>query len=313
MRDRLNLRLALALLWLIGRLPQPLRHALGLQLGRLIMRYNAKRRAIVATNLEWAFPEQTAAWRKVNAERFFANYASSLLDLGHYWWCSREVYQREIEFDGLEPIVHWLANGERVVIAAMHSVGMDIGGVALSLHLPLATFANELRNPLLSAHLSQRRGRFGCSVVTRRDGIRAAVRELQQGRALFFPADEDQGDKEGVDTRFIPLFGIAKSTLTSPWRLARLGKARLVVAATLFDTATRRYRVHLSPAIDATTLEGALTEMNQHLEQFIRRAPDQMMWNLRLFQSRPNGSPAPYVRNGQIGSGPRPRPASFDH
>jgi len=49
--------------------------------------------------------------------------------------------------------------------------------------------------------------------------------------------------------------------------------------------------------------------MNLELEKLIRLAPDQYMWSLRLFQTRPDGSPPPYAMKGKPGSGPRPRPA----
>ena len=34
--------------------------------------------------------------------------------------------------------------------------------------------------------------------------------------------------------------------------------------------------------------------MNEELEKLIMQAPEQYMWSLRLFQTRPNGEPNPY-------------------
>lgn len=299
--------LGFGLLWLLGHLPRRLRHLLGEGVGRLALRRNAKRRAIVETNLEWCFPEWDAARREQTLWRFAGQLGRSYLEFGFFWWCSREAFLRRVDFEGEEEIERLMAAGEQVVLVTPHSLAMDIGGMALSLRLPLVTFANDMRNPLLAWMVARQRGRFGCQIIPRSRGIRPAVKSLKSGRVLYFPSDEDQGERD-AETVFAPFFGIAKSTLTSPWRLARIGGARVLACNTYFDVARRRYVVRITPPLAADGDSGQAAALNAAFEGLIRLAPEQMLWSLRLFQTRPDGSPPPYTMKGKPGSGPRPRP-----
>ena len=302
--------LGVALLWLIGRLPGPLRWWLGEQLGGLMSSRSAKRREIVALNLEWCFPQLSEAERAALQQDFSRWLGRSFLEFGFLWWASRKRFERRIRFEGLECLQQALAAEQRVILFTLHTLAMDIGGVAISSKVPLTTFANAMRNPLLEWFMASRRGRFGCRVHAREEGIRGVIGELKKGRVLFFPCDEDQGERQ-AETVFAPLFGVEKATLTSPLRLARLCRAQLMPCTTWFDEATGQYVVRLYPALPLsgeTQADSAL--LNHAFEQAINEAPAQYLWSQRLFTSRPDGAPPPYTMKGKSGSGPRPRPES---
>jgi lauroyl-KDO2-lipid IV(A) myristoyltransferase len=81
--------------------------------------------------------------------------------------------------------------------------------------------------------------------------------------------------------------------------------------ASYFRASDQRYVARIFPPLEGFPSgndEADAARMNQELEKLIRLAPDQYMWSLRLFQTRPDGSPPPYVMRGKPGSGPRPRP-----
>ncbi len=72
--------------------------------------------------------------------------------------------------------------------------------------------------------------------------------------------------------------------------------------------ARRRYVVRITPPLAADGDSGQAAALNAAFEGLIRLAPEQMLWSLRLFQTRPDGSPPPYTMKGKPGSGPRSRP-----
>lgn len=300
--------LGIGLLWLIGRLPGPLRWWLGERLGSLMLRRSAKRREIVGLNLGWCFPHLSAAERS-SLQRDFARWLGrSFLEFGFLWWASPRRFERRVRFEGLESLQAALAAEERVILFTLHTLAMDIGGVALSARVPLTTFANAMRNPLLEWFMASRRGRFGCRVHAREEGIRGVIGELKGGRVLFFPCDEDQGERQ-AETVFAPFFGVEKATLTSPLRLARLCRAQLMPCTTWFDEKTGEYVVKLYPALQLSGEAHADSALlNRAFEQAITEAPAQYLWSQRLFTSRPDDSPPPYTMKGKPGSGPRPRP-----
>lgn len=301
--------LAVALLWLLGRLPARLRHRLGGAIGGMMLARSAKRREIVNLNLAWCFPQQGEAQRHATAHAFGRWLGHSFIEFGFLWWSSRHRLMRRVRFEGLEPLERALAEGERVILFTLHTLSMDIGGVALSTRVPLTTFANSMRNPLLEWLMASRRARFGCHIYARDEGIRGVIGELKGGRVLFFPCDEDQGERH-AETVYAPFFGVQKATLTSPLRLARLCRARLMPCTTWFDEGRGEYVVKLYAPLQLsgeTQSDAAL--LNRAFEAAIGEAPAQYLWSQRLFTSRPDAAPAPYTMKGKPGSGPRPRPA----
>ncbi|MDH5784475.1 MAG: lysophospholipid acyltransferase family protein [Chromatiales bacterium] len=300
----------IALLWLIGRLPGSLRWRLGRVFGRLMLLRSDKRREIVELNLAWCFPRLSQAERTALRDEFAQWLGRSYLEFGFLWWASPGRFEQRIRFEGLESLQGALAAGQRVILFTQHTLAMDIGGVALSTRVPLTTFANAMRNPLLEWFMASRRARFGCTIHARNEGIRGVIGELKGGRVLFFPCDEDQGARQ-AETLFAPFFGIEKATLTSPLRLARLCRAQLMPCTTWFDEARGEYVVKLYPPLPLSgETEGDTLLLNRAFEQAINEAPAQYLWSQRLFTSRPDGSPPPYTMKGKPGSGPGPRPGA---
>lgn len=304
--------LAVGLLYLFGKLPRRWRVALGGRLGSRLFAGSSKRREIVAVNLSWCFPWLEVWKRQRLAEKFARRLGRTYLEFSWFWWAKRDDYLKQVCFDGLQAVESMLVRGERVIVVTVHNLAMDIGGTALSMRLPLTTFANEFRNPVLDWLVANRRGRFGCVIHRRSDGIRPVVRELKAGRVIFFPADEDQGAKQ-AETLFAPFFGVAKSTLTSPLRLARLAGAHVVPCGTYYDEEKGCYRVKLFPPIefDGEELADGARALSKAFERVIREVPADYLWSQRLFTSRPDGGPAPYTMKGRPGSGPRPRPETL--
>ena len=300
--------LGIALLWLLGRLPARLRWRLGERLGESMFGRSAKRREIVSLNLEWCFPELGENGRAGLQQAFSRWLGRSFLEFGFLWWATRRRFARRVRFEGLEALQQRLDAGERVILFTLHTLAMDIGGVALSDRIPLTTFANTMRNPLLEWFMASRRGRFGCRVHAREEGIRGVIGELKSGRVLFFPCDEDQGERQ-AETLFAPFFGVPKATLTSPLRLARLCRAQLVPCTTWFDEGSGQYVVKIYPALTLQGDSGAdAAALNRAFEVAINEAPAQYLWSQRLFINSPDEAPPPYTMKGKPGSGPRPRP-----
>ena len=271
------------------------------------MARNLKRQEIVSTNLAWALPELDVAERNSLCQRFFGFSGQALLEYGPLWWGSDRGFAQQNRLEGGEWIEAALAQGERVILITGHPLALDVGGMVVSQHYPLVTYANSARNRLVQAMMAWGRCRFDVAVLQRESGMRPLLRALKGGRLLYYVIDEDLGPQHSV---FAPFFGVAKATLTAPARVAQMSGAIVAPCFAWFDVERQHYRVAIGrplagfPSGDRHT-DGAT--INQALEADIRRAPEQYLWSQRLFQSRPDGAPAPYTMKGRPGSGPRTR------
>lgn len=298
---------ALMLLWLLAYQP-PLRRLLASWIGGLIYRRNRKRREIVVTNLEWCFPEKSAAEREMLARDYFRYLAQVVLDTGLFWWAGEGRFRKNIVLEGDEALSADLAEGRRIIVVTCHTLPLERGGVAFSADYPFQTFVNRARNPVIDWLSARRRARFNGLVFPRDGGIRPVVRALKAGHALYILTDEDLGPEASV---FAPFFGIPRATLTTPGRIARMTGAVIYTAMTYYDEKQRRYIVKIFPRLEGFPSGDELADaarLNGEIEKMIRIAPAQYMWSLRLFQTLPDGSPPPYTMKGKPGSGPRPRP-----
>jgi lauroyl/myristoyl acyltransferase len=129
--------------------------------------------------------------------------------------------------------------------------------------------------------------------VSRQQGMRKLIKSLIPGRLMIFLPDEDLGAENAV---FAPFFGTAKASLTTPARLAKLGKACCLPAFAWYDPDSQKYRLQIAPPLNQQDIEypgsDAITNakiLNASLEALIKQHPEQYMWQLRLFRTRPEG------------------------
>jgi lauroyl/myristoyl acyltransferase len=113
------------------------------------------------------------------------------------------------------------------------------------------------------------------------------VRALEPGRLMFFLPDEDHGSKHSV---FAPFFGVPKATLTTPARLAKLGKAVALPVMAFFNPQRGGYEIVIGAALTdypGKDEEQNATLLNTGLQILIEQHPEQYMWVLKFFRTRP--------------------------
>jgi KDO2-lipid IV(A) lauroyltransferase len=176
-------RLAAALVWLLHFLPLPVLAAVGNAFGRLLFLLGRQRRNVVRINLELCFPEIGAAEREKLARDHFRVLGRSILERGLFWWSRHERLERIVRIEGAEKLRAQLDAGRPVILLAPHFVGLDAGGVAVAMRFDSLSMYAEQADPVFDRLLLNGRRRFGDQrLLTRRDGIRAAVKAMTSGR-----------------------------------------------------------------------------------------------------------------------------------
>ncbi|MEJ2508562.1 MAG: lysophospholipid acyltransferase family protein [Gammaproteobacteria bacterium] len=287
--------IALAGLWVLTQLPRAVRHGLGAFIGRLVFRAHGKRRDIVEVNLAWCFPELDAAARRDLARRYFVRLAQTLLDYGLLWWASDSKLDRLIAIDGEEHLDACRAAGRPVILLTGHGVALDFGGLAITRRHPTVGLVKPARHPIFEWLMSRGRTRFRGRLFSRDVGIRPVVRAIRDGAIFYYLPDEDLGATH--QSVFAPFFGVPTATLTALGRLARLTGAAVLPCMTYYLPGSGRYQVRIGAPLEGFPVgddRADTARMNRELEALIRACPDQYMWSLRLFQTRPDGEPSPY-------------------
>ncbi len=286
--------LLLGFLRLCALAPRSVSLAIGAALGRAFYTVNEKRRHIASINVSLCLPQLSEREREDMVRRHFRAYGQSVVDLGLIYWASERKLARLTRIRGLAAYRQLLDSGRSVLLITPHAVGMDLGGVMLSRLHPTVSMMKSLDNGLLNWMIWRGRTRFGSTVVMRRQGLRPLIKGMRRQMACYYVPDEDFGAEHSV---FVPFFGVPTATITTVGRMAAATNAVVVPCMTRLLEGCAGYEIMLrAPMRDYPSGDriGDAARMNEELEACVREAPEQYLWTLKWFRSRPNDEPPPY-------------------
>lgn len=264
---------------------------LGFSLGYLIFIFPSRRKRIAERNLELCFPDTSSAIRSQWVRKHFQAYIRAALEHSVLFWGSANRLKRMVEMKGFE---HFEVVKDRpVIFFAPHFVGLDAGGIRLSIDCQGTSLYGRQSNPLFDQLLKQGRERFGTKLVLRTDGIRQFVRYIRQKRPAYYLPDMDLGTEGAL---FIPFFGVPAATVPGLSRLVKMTGA-VIVPCIAWQKPWGGYTMEFFPAWTEWTGEDSYAEtlkMHDFLETHIRRAPWQYLWTHKRFKTRPEGMPSVY-------------------
>ncbi|MDP3420700.1 MAG: lipid A biosynthesis acyltransferase [Thiobacillus sp.] len=290
----LPLWFSIGALWLLHWLPLPLQAALGNAVGWLLAMKPGRRRRIVATNLALCFPEASLATRRRWLRQTFQTSMRAALEHGVLWRGSEARLRRLIRIDNPEAA---LGDGVRPVIwLAPHFVGLDMGGVRLTMDRQIASIYAPAKDPVTDRFMQRGRSRFfPITLISRGEGIKPALKALKQHLPFYYLPDQDYGRR---NAEFVPFFDVPAATVTALPRLAKLTGAQIVPVVTRQLPWGRGYALRFYPPWDdypSGDVAADVARMNAFIEERIREMPPQYLWLHRRFKTRPVGEASLYA------------------
>jgi lauroyl-KDO2-lipid IV(A) myristoyltransferase len=264
-------------------------------MGDSLFRRNKKRFHIAKTNLSLCFPDKSQAEIDEMVYSLFRAQARATIQYPLLWWNPRSLLERSIEVVGLEQVEAVKARGENAIILLCHSASLDVAIAAISMRIKSSGHYKPVRNALVDWLIANRRIRFGGIIFTRDDGLRPLIKSIRNGRVLIYPGDEDLGEVSKCE--FASFFGVQKATVPVLGRLAKMTHAKVFTCISYYDFERSRYVVKLLPDTQALTGDDDSADaqvMNAAIEQAVSHCPEQYLWTLRLFQTRPDGESSVY-------------------
>ena len=285
-------RIWIALIDATLRWSQRARTRLASVVGDLLWWTVVPRRRIALINLRLCFPQWSDAERRKVGRSTFRNMARAIFDHSLLALASREDLIAYVRVVGLEHLID--PANRPLILVAPHFVGLDAGGLRVSIELKAATIYARQRNRTWNDWVLRIRARFNTPLLIAREGfdLRAAIRAMKQGLPFYYLPDQDYGAQHSV---FVPFFGTQTATIPMVARLAKMTGARVVMAVS--EMTADGYVLHLeAPWRDfpGTSVEQDTARMNREIERWVQRMPDQYLWTHRRFKSRPPGEPKIY-------------------
>ena len=280
---------------LLSIMPLRFIRGLGQLLGWLLWALMKSRKHIVQTNLRLCFPEKPIEEIKQLTRAHFVQFAQSLLDRAWLWHAPMSVVESRLKWLGTPAAFSQLAADTPKIILAPHFVGLDAGGLALTLKAskPVAFIFVPQHSKVMDTWVNEGRQRTGnVKPYFRHEGVKQIMSGLRHGEILHLSPDMDFGPEESL---FVPFMGVNTATVPSLSRFARLGRAQVLTLVTRMTP--QGYEMTLQEAWDnfptAHLFEDTL-RMNTELAEHIRAMPTQYYWVHKRFKTRPEGEASVY-------------------
>lgn len=280
----------LAILWLLTQLPYVILLRLGRGLGVLMRLGAASRRHIVSRNIELCFPQLSTAEREQLVRENFASMGIAFFEMAMSWWWPKKRLSRLLQVQGLEHLQAAQAQGQGIILMAIHFTTLEIGAALLGQRHTIDGMYRAHKNPVFD--YVQRRGRERHNADAKaieREDVRGMLKVLRQGRAIWYAPDQDYGPKQSL---FVPLFGIPAATVTATSKFAKLGRAQVIPMTQTRLANGKGYLIKIEPPLQSfpgDSDEHDCLRINQWVERAISAQPEQYLWAHRRFKTRPEG------------------------
>jgi Kdo2-lipid IVA lauroyltransferase/acyltransferase len=261
-------------------------------LATLFERVLGVRRYVVDENLRTAFPELTGQERRAIAWGMWRHLFLMAVEIAQ---TPRKVHRtnwrEHSNIVQLETFVRWLLCGRPLVVISGHFGNFELGGYLLGLFgFPTYTVARKLDNPYLDRFVNDFRGRTGQFILPKRGSRERIGQVLSSGGILSLLGDQSAGKK----ACWVSFFGRPASTHKAVALFSLANDAPTMVSYVRRLDRPLRYEVGPEAIVDPRDPDfqlGSIPLLAQwytdHLEQLIRRAPDQYWWLHQRWKGRP--------------------------
>jgi len=283
----------LLILRVIAKLPASWRRNLGQMLGFLMRKFAKKRRRIAKINLDLCFPDLTPEQSNDLLQKNLAASGHGLVETASCWYSSLEKQQKNSIVSGQEHLDAALAKGKGVILLSFHMTSLEVGGCLLGAHYDFYAMYKPNKNPVFEKAMCDGRNRHLAGLLER-DNVRGTVKALRKNQIVWYAADQNYG---GKTTIFVPFFGIQTSTITATTKLAKMTGAAVVPFTQRRLDSDDSYELTLYPQLEnfpsGSEMDDA-TQINQFLEEYLKKYPVDYMWLHQRFRNRPEGEKAIY-------------------
>ena len=253
------------------------------------------RREVAERQIAAAFPEKQAAEVRSIARASFAHLGRSAVEtallpkLG-----SRGILDLVVEVEGWNVVEDAVAKRRGVVLVAGHHGNWELLGAYIAARgVPIDAVVRRMANPLFDAYLNETRAKLGVTVIRDEDAVKRVPRSFREGRMVALLSD--QGVK-GLASTFVPFFGRPAKTPRGAAVFALRFDTPIVFAGAI-RRADGKYRIVVEPVSITQSgdkdrdIDAMIERFSQILEKWVRRFPEQYLWQHRRWRRQPPDTP----------------------
>ena len=270
-------------LGILGRLPLPMVHGLGILLGWLSYFFSSKNAHITQENLRLsAICHDEKTFRRTLHQNISES-GKALLETFAIWFRGdKQQLSLVRNFDGWEEIEDARSSGKGLILLTPHLGCFEIISLYYGSHYPVTILYREPRHAWLMSLITEGRQRGNITLAPANSkGVKLLLQALNRGEAIgILP---DQAPLEGVG-EWAPFFGRPAHTMTLASKLAKKTGAHVFMVFGERLSWGRGYSIH-NRAIETGGIKTPAL-LNAEIERTVRQCPEQYLWMYDRYKVR---------------------------
>lgn len=268
---------------------------IGERIGRLGYAPLGIRRAVVEKQLSAAMPELDRSEIDRIARAAYGHLGRTTIETALL-----PSYSAEHIIDLFETVNDWslveerLSLGKGLIVVTGHLGNWELGGAYLAARgLSVDVVARHMANPLFDGYLTRTRRRIGMTVIHDESAVKRIPRSLRDGHVAALVMDQGA---VGLASTWVPFFGRLAKTPRGPAVFALRMGAPMVLGIALRKP-SGKYELSFE-SIDTTStgdreadVDRMVADYTSALERWVRRAPEQYLWQHRRWKHQQPGTP----------------------
>lgn len=295
--ERVLFHLLWAMAWSFGRMPRWYRYGVSDVLSFVLYRVLRYRRAVVAGNIEWSFPEKSTAERLEIERRFYRHLGDIFVETISLASMTESELRRYMVYENREVVDK--ASYGRSLIAAMSHYGQWEYTIGYSLFTdhPVKAVYHPLSSRMAEMFYKKMRSRFGTEPVTMKAVTRSVMREIAAGRHPIVALIADQTPPIMGVKNFIRFLDQPTAFFVGMERMALSFNMSVVFMAIRRTSKRGYYTVRFTLLYDGEEQVAPDTITRRYaaaLEELIREHPEYWIWSHRRWKHHPDAE-RPYI------------------
>ncbi len=289
MLDNLAARAAYAVFRILGHFPLALLQSLGLFFGWVGWLAPGSYKLRAQENFSIAFPGLGRSMQRQAMEQLLQMF----FELPYLW-----ARQNDAQMDAIVHCDEWpmfeslLAEGKGMILITPHVGCFEVLGPLFSRKYKSTVIFKEPKMRWLKVLINRVRVSSNLSMVpATHGGVKALIKTLRRGNTVGMLPDQVPNEGDGV---YAPFFGRPAYTMTLVQKLQHYSGAPVVTVGIERLGLGRGYRFHATRMPEAMSADPviAATQMNQALEDMIRKMPLQYLWGYNRYRKPRPAHPA---------------------
>lgn len=279
---------------LLSKIPAKLRDPILCALAYCGSNLSNKGRRRAEINLKLCMPLLTHTQRVKIINKMYVTGLQSLINLAELAY-NQEKFKKRVIWHDKDIITNLRDTQQNILFIIPHGVSIDLPAMLLASEgYKIAIIIKKQKNEVVNYFWNYLRSRFGGRIHVRENGIKPFLNSLRDGYYGYYLPDQDHGEKQSL---FVDFFSTYKATVPAIGKIMRICNVRSVPLFPVYDSKNHQLHIFVKPPMDDLLNADELTQarrMNEVVEYFINRHPEQYNWTLKFLKTRKNGEKEPY-------------------